>query len=187
MADLSKILFGKGSKTYVDVTPSRAPSKKKAPIFLKRRPKKSLKAKNVPACSALTRIKKRNLIKPLPKIKSILKKKNPASDFFTKIMQPVHGTANPFQGHKVIAPQKNKVLVGNVTHFFDKIQVCVVHVQKTLKVGDVLHFKGKTTDFKQKLVSMQIDHKPVDVAVKDQEIGLKVKKQVDVGDEIFIT
>lgn len=186
MPDLRRILFGKGSKAYADITPSRAPSKKKAPIVLKRKPKSSLKVKKLPARLGLVKIKKRKLIKPLPKIKSVLSKKAPAVTALAKIMHSAPRPANPFQGRKQAAPEKSQVLVGDVTHFFNKIQVCVVRVRKTLKVGDVLHFKGKTTDFSQKLVSMQIDHKPVDVAVKDQEIGLKVKKQVYVGDEIFI-
>ena len=75
--------------------------------------------------------------------------------------------------------------VGQVTHYFGKIQVAVMELTETLEVGDTIHFHGHTTDFSQEVASMQIDHKPVESAGKGQEIAIKVRARVRVGDEVF--
>ena len=75
--------------------------------------------------------------------------------------------------------------VGQVTHYFSKIQVAVLELSETLEVGDTIHFHGHTTDFSQEVGSMQLDHKPVESAGKGQEIAIKVTAKVRVGDEVF--
>ena len=84
---------------------------------------------------------------------------------------------------KVVKPAKS---VGVVTHFYTAIKVAIVKFKQPVKVGVTIAFRGATTDFKQKIVSMQFDHKPVTVAAKGKEIGMKVGKRVREGDEIFI-
>ena len=76
-------------------------------------------------------------------------------------------------------------LVGEITHFFTKISVCVIKLKKDVSVGDKIYFKGSGCDFSQKIVSMQVDHKNVDRAVKGQEVGLKVIRDVSVGCDVF--
>jgi hypothetical protein len=52
--------------------------------------------------------------------------------------------------------------VGKITHFFSKINVGVLELTKgDLKIGDTIHIKGHTTDFFQKVESMQVLHQPV--------------------------
>jgi len=75
--------------------------------------------------------------------------------------------------------------IGEVTHFYKNIGVAVVKFNKTVSAGETVHFRGATTDFTQKLASMQFDHKDVDKAEKGKEIGLKVDERVRVGDEAF--
>ncbi|PIU41456.1 MAG: hypothetical protein COS99_05375 [Candidatus Omnitrophica bacterium CG07_land_8_20_14_0_80_42_15] len=52
-------------------------------------------------------------------------------------------------------------------------------------IGDTVQIKGHTTDFKQNVVSMQIDHVPIKKAKKGNEIGLLTKKRVRVGDSVY--
>ena len=54
-----------------------------------------------------------------------------------------------------------EVFVGTVSHYFAQPQVGAVELQTGLHVGDLLHFRGRTTDFEQTVSSMQIDHEPV--------------------------
>ena len=75
--------------------------------------------------------------------------------------------------------------IGEVTHFYKNIGVAVVKFSKAVSVGDTVHFRGATTDFTQKLKSMQFDHEEVDKAKKGKEIGIKVDERVRIGDEIF--
>ena|SRR3989338_8086750 len=87
---------------------------------------------------------------------------------------------------KKIGPLKQSKPVGKVTHFYNKISVAIVKFNKPIKVGTVLKFRGKTTDFEQKIDSMQYDHKAIDVAPKNKQIGIKTKKRVREDDKVYL-
>jgi len=85
-----------------------------------------------------------------------------------------------------MAKEKKEELIGKITHYFDKIGVGVVEIEKgKLEVGDTIHIKGATTDFEQEVESMQIEHEQVSKAKKGDAIGLKVKERVREGDEVY--
>lgn len=76
--------------------------------------------------------------------------------------------------------------IGEVSHYFGKIDVAAVKITSgTLKVGDTIRIKGKTTDFEQAIESIQIEHDSVESAKVGDDIGIKVKDKVRVGDEVF--
>ena len=75
--------------------------------------------------------------------------------------------------------------VGVVTHYFSKIGVAVIKVSGELSVGESLHFKGATTDFSQKLESMQVEHENIEKAKPGDDIGLKTAERVREGDKVF--
>ena len=76
--------------------------------------------------------------------------------------------------------------IGAVEHYFSKIGVSVVNIAKgSLKVGDTIHIKGATTDFQQKVASMQIEHEKIPEAKKGDAIGMKVKDHVRQHDKVF--
>jgi putative protease len=76
--------------------------------------------------------------------------------------------------------------VGRITHYFTRLGVGVVELTDgDLKIGDTIHIKGHTTDFEQKVESMQIEHKPIEHATKGQSIGLKVKEHVREHDIVY--
>ncbi len=76
--------------------------------------------------------------------------------------------------------------VGKITHYFSKINVGVLELTKgEIHIGDTIHIKGHTTDFYQKVQSMQVEHAPVDSAQKGDEVGLKVESSVREGDLVF--
>lgn len=78
------------------------------------------------------------------------------------------------------------VQVGVITHYFDRIKVCVVKLTHgTVLIGDKLTIYGAKTKFVQKVWSMQIESEDVKIAKKGQIIGLKVDKLVAVGDKVY--
>ncbi|MCK5014451.1 MAG: hypothetical protein KAS66_11585 [Candidatus Omnitrophica bacterium] len=80
----------------------------------------------------------------------------------------------------------NEVCVGEITHFFARIQVAVLNMTKgSLSIGDKIHIKGRGTDFLQKVGSLQIESVDVKTASKGQLVGLKVKKGVKVGSKVY--
>ena len=75
--------------------------------------------------------------------------------------------------------------IGEVTHYYGDLKVAVVKFSKKLKSGEKVHFKGATTDFEQTIDSMELDHKEVEEVPKGKEVGVKVKKKVRAGDEVY--
>tara|TARA_Y100000310_G_scaffold207456_1_gene207983 strand:+ start:68 stop:388 length:321 start_codon:yes stop_codon:yes gene_type:complete len=75
--------------------------------------------------------------------------------------------------------------IGKVTHYFSNINVAVIKLSKPLVIGDQIQIKGATTDFEQKIDSMQVDHKEVDKAKKGDAIGLKVSDRVRENDKVY--
>ncbi|NQT49704.1 hypothetical protein HQ571_03360 [Candidatus Kuenenbacteria bacterium] len=77
-------------------------------------------------------------------------------------------------------------LIGQVTHYFDKLGVAVLKLKGTIKVGDTLRFEGGEINFEQTMDSMQIDRKPVNKAKKGDDVGMKVNEKVRPGYRVFL-
>lgn len=76
--------------------------------------------------------------------------------------------------------------IGEVTHYFGKVEAAIVKITKgPLQLGDEVYIKGRRTDFKQKVTSMQIDHTGIETAQKGDEIGMRVKERVCENDSVF--
>ena len=75
--------------------------------------------------------------------------------------------------------------VGEVSHYFTKINVAVVEMTAPLRIGDRIAIKGMTTNFEQTVESMQIEHEDVEEVKKGDSIGLKVEERVREGDIVY--
>ena len=76
--------------------------------------------------------------------------------------------------------------IGKITHYFSKINVGILELSKgTLQVGDTIHIKGHTSDFYQKIESMQLEHDPVDKVKQGEPVGIKVENSVRENDAVF--
>ena len=60
--------------------------------------------------------------------------------------------------------------VGEVIHFYGKINVGVLRCVKPLKMGDKVHFLGSHTDFEQEITSMQMEHEAVEEVASGDEV-----------------
>lgn len=111
--------------------------------------------------------------KTVKKIKKTAKKKR------AKAKKP----AKPKKTAKKVLKEK---IIGNVEHYFDKICVVTTTLKNPLKVGDVIHVKGHTTDFIQTVDSLQIEHEGVQKAKKGDGVGVKVKDVIRDHDVIYL-
>ncbi len=75
--------------------------------------------------------------------------------------------------------------IGKITHYYNKIGVAVVELKDKLKVGDEIHIKGTSTDFKQKVESIQVEHENIKEAKKGDSIGLKVTEPIKEHDIVY--
>ncbi len=76
--------------------------------------------------------------------------------------------------------------IGKVTHFYNRISVAVLELDKEIKIGDEILIRGRSTEFSQKVRSLQIDHKAIQSAGPGMEVALQVLGQVYKGDEVFL-
>ena len=77
--------------------------------------------------------------------------------------------------------------IGIVTHYFSNISVAVVKIESGhLRVGDTIHIRGHTTDIKQRIDSLQVDHKPVPEVGPNDDFGLKVSQHAREHDVVYL-
>ncbi|MEI7998984.1 MAG: hypothetical protein WCH62_05715 [Candidatus Omnitrophota bacterium] len=127
--------------------------------------------------------------------KRVVKKK--AKKIIKKVKKPVvkplkaEKPPKPLKAPKVLKPKMIAVddgleRVGEITHYFDRIKVCVIKItQGTILIGDKLTIVGGKKKFVQKVWSMQIESLDVKVARKGQLIGVKVDKSTEVGALVY--
>ena len=137
---------------------AKAKKGKKAASKLKRRKLKTSKRapRKKPARKAKTRVSR----KPAPK--------------------PVKPQSPP-----PAAPPGDRV--GVVTHYFGHLSVAVVKLDPgtSLRVGDNIHIKGHTSDFAQRVDSLQVGHAAVEQVGPDDDFGLKVVDHAREHDVVY--
>lgn len=79
----------------------------------------------------------------------------------------------------------SEVPIGRVTHFYGKISVAVLSLKDTIRLGDTVHFLGRSTDFIQEVSSLQIEHQAISEAKPGMEVALRVDYPVRRRDTIF--
>ena len=76
--------------------------------------------------------------------------------------------------------------IGVVTHYYGHVSVAIVKLETgTLRVGDTIHIRGHTSDFSQRVDSLQIEHAPVTEVGANDDFGLKVNEQVREHDVVY--
>ena len=130
--------------------------------------------------------KKKRKAKPKPRKKKAKKK-------ITKRAKAKKrpGRAKAQKRKRVIkrASKKSKIegtQIGKVSHYFPHVKAGAITIEKgTLAAGDVIHIKGHTTDFKQKIKSLQIDWVPIDKGKAGDEVGVLLKSRVRINDTVY--
>lgn len=77
-------------------------------------------------------------------------------------------------------------LVGKITHFYDHLNVGIIELNDTLKVGQTIHIKGAHDDFTQEVGELQYEHASIPEGKPRQQVGLKVAQKVHENDQVFI-
>ena len=79
-----------------------------------------------------------------------------------------------------------KQKIGEVFTYFAKIGVAGIKLtDSSLAVGNRILIKGHTTNFEQKVTSMQVGKNNIDDAVVGQEIGIRVDERVRPHDIVY--
>jgi hypothetical protein len=75
--------------------------------------------------------------------------------------------------------------IGQIKHFFSKINVAIIDLTLPLSVGDRIMIKGPLTDFDQTVDSMQIDRRDIHRAEGGQSVGLRVAQAAKEKDVVY--
>jgi hypothetical protein len=72
-------------------------------------------------------------------------------------------------------PAPSEERIGVVTHYYSHLSVATVRLESgMLRVGDMIHVRGHTTDFSQKVESLEVNHAPATEVGPNGDFGLKV-------------
>ena len=148
------------------------------------RKKAKPKRQKTPARKPITR-------KKIPPVKKAVAKKKPAPRPARVLKaQPVRAPSQPAKQPAAPAvapaPLAGEERVGTVTHYFGHLSVAAVRMESgSLRVGDTIHVVGRTSDFRQRVESMQVEHEPVSEVRTGQEFGLKVTDHARENDIVY--
>jgi len=76
--------------------------------------------------------------------------------------------------------------IGRVIHYYNRLGVAVLDLENTLKVGDLIHVSGKTTDFIQRVGSMEVDHRKVSALGPGSNGALQLVDRARRGDAVYL-
>ncbi|HWR71731.1 MAG TPA: hypothetical protein VN604_01025 [Nitrospirota bacterium] len=165
------------------------PVKKKAI----RKKKKALKKKTVPKKktakkkTAKKKTAKKRVTKKKASAKRAVKRPAPRKSSTSKKAPKVKPGPSPAGTPPVEAPLANEEAIGVVTHYYSHLGVAVIQLNRgELKTGDTIHVKGHTTDFSQRIDSMEYEHHHIEQAKTGQSFGLKVKDHAREHDIVYL-
>ena len=158
------------------------PTKKKA------KGKTKAKRKKPPVTKATTRRKSAARKKPAKKAlvrRSSTKKATPAGNAAVKPRSagPSAVTPMPSLPAKPTPPGER---IGVVTHYYSHLSVAILRLESgMLRVGDVIHIRGHTTDLSQRVESLEVNHAPATEVGPNDDFGLKVVGHVREHDVVY--
>jgi sulfite reductase alpha subunit-like flavoprotein len=155
--------------------------------------KRTLKKKITKKKAAKKKTTKKKTVKKKVVKKKVARKKSAkkAARKTKPVLQTKSATVEPGPPPGVVPPVEepasNEEALGTVTHYYSHLGVVVVQLNKgRLKTGDMIHVKGHSTDFTQKVESMEYEHQHVDQAGAGQSVGLKVVDHAREHDIVYL-
>ena len=147
--------------------------------------KKKLKAK----AKSSSKTKRRKVAKPAAKAvrkparKAPARRAAPKRAARPKLAKPRAAKAPPATPVERPAPGER---IGVVTHYYGAPMVAIVKLESgTLRVGDSIHIRGHTSDFSQRVESIQVDHAPVNEVGPQDDFGIKVREHAREHDVVY--
>jgi hypothetical protein len=104
----------------------------------------------------------------------------------TPIRERVPEAVRPPPSHPAqpVTPEQR---IGVVTHYYGHLSVVAMQLEPgtKLRVGDVIHIHGHTTDFTQNVESLEVNHAPVTEVGPKDDFGLKVVEHAREHDVVY--
>ena len=78
-----------------------------------------------------------------------------------------------------------EVEIGTVTHYYNHINVAVLKLTESLKLGDKIHILGHSTDLIERVGSMEVNHHAVEWIQPGEDVAIKVNEPVHEHDIVY--
>ena len=77
--------------------------------------------------------------------------------------------------------------IGVVTHYYGNVSVAIVKLDPgvTLRLGEQIHIRGHTSDFAQRVESLQVEHAQVTEVGPQDDFGIKVRDHAREHDVVY--
>jgi hypothetical protein len=145
--------------------------------------KKTKKIARKPVKKSTRKPARKTAVKKKPARKTAKPVRKPA---MTKSVMVVKPAPPPMKPKAPAVPMITEQRVGVVVHYYSHLSVAIIKLdQGALQVGNPIHIKGHTTDFQQRVESMQIEHQMIQRAEVGQEFGLMVSEHVREHDVVY--
>ena len=83
-------------------------------------------------------------------------------------------------------PALREERIGVVTHYYNHLSVALVRLESGhLHVGDTIRIRGHTTDFTQRVDSLEVNHAPTTNVGPNDDFGLKVVEHAREHDVVY--
>jgi len=121
-----------------------------------------------------------------PKAKKVVAKRKAVAPVKRKRVAPAKPKRVAPAKPKPAAPAEPGERIGVVTHYYNHLAVAIVKLESgTLRVGETVYIKGHTSDFRQPVESLQIEHASVNEVRAGDEFGLRVKEHAREHDVVY--
>ena len=125
--------------------------------------------------------------KKAPPRRATRTKAKPTANKPTPVSQRAQPEAVKPPRTRPVQPTAAEQRIGVVTHYYSHLSVMAMKLEPgtTLRVGDVIHIRGHTTDFTQKVESLEVNHAPVTEVEPNDDFGLKVVEHAREHDIVY--
>ena len=129
-----------------------------------------------------TKTARKKPVKKAPVRRASPKKARPTAK---AAVSPAPPAATPVPGLPA-QPTPREERVGVVTHYYSHLSVATMRLESgTLRVGDLIHIHGHTTDFSQRVESLEVNHAPANEVGLNDDFGLKVVDHAREHDVVY--
>ena len=138
---------------------------------------------------AKTKIKRRKAPAKRPAARKKLVRRAPARRAAPKAVKRKAARPKATRPQKPVSPPVPAApgeRIGVVTHFYGAPSVAIVKLESgSLRIGDTIHIRGHTTDFSQRVDSLQVEHAPVEAVGPNDDFGVRVDQHVREHDVVY--
>lgn len=92
---------------------------------------------------------------------------------------------NEIQTSKQSKRTKNLICIGRIKNYYSNLNVAEINADEDFKLGEEIVVKGENTYFRQTIESMEIKHKKVIKAKKEQDVAIKLNQKARKNDLIY--